>query len=337
MPFGDFTSFCQTAPLPLCAAVGPITSIHSGVGIEANCYARNIELANTIIFQMATSAIHIVALAMTVTMILHVRGKFTAVGRKEIINCFYIYMLLTFISLCVDAGVVPPGSDPYPYFVAVQNGLSSALITCLMINGFVGFQLYEDGTPLSLWMLRLSCLVAFAISFLVSLATFKSWAGLGPTNTVGLFVVLYLLNGVQLLIYLVMQVILVTQTLQDRWPLGDIAFGVFFFVLGQVILYVFSDKICDAVSHYVDGLFFATICNLLGVMMVYKYWDSITKEDLEFSVGTRMNNWEVKELLPEEERRGTVYMDDPYAQSSTYDQGYSPSPNATAHRHSSKY
>jgi 23S rRNA A2030 N6-methylase RlmJ len=50
-----------------------------------------------------------------------------------------------------------------------------------------------------------------------------------------------------------------------------------------------------------------------------------------------MNNWEVKELLPEEERRGTVYMDDPYAQSSTYDQGYSPSPNANAHRYSSKY
>lgn len=179
-------------------------------------------------------------------------------------------MLLTFISLCVDAGVVPPGSGPYPYFVAVQNGLSSALITCLMINGFVGFQLYEDGTPLSLWMLRLSCLAAFAISFLVSLATFKSWAGLGPTNTVGLFVVLYVLNGVQLLIYLVMQIILVSQTLQDRWPMGDIAFGVFFFVLGQVILYAFSDKICDAVSHYVDGLFFATICNLLAIMMVYK-------------------------------------------------------------------
>lgn len=84
MPFGDFTSFCQTAPLPLCAAVGPITSIHSGVGIETNCYARNIELANTIIFQMATSAIHIVALAMTVIMILHVRGKFTAVGMSPL-------------------------------------------------------------------------------------------------------------------------------------------------------------------------------------------------------------------------------------------------------------
>lgn len=80
MTFGDFTSFCHTAPLPLCASVGAITSISNGVGIETNCYARNIELANTIIFQMAASAIHIVALVMTVVMILHVRGKFTAVG-----------------------------------------------------------------------------------------------------------------------------------------------------------------------------------------------------------------------------------------------------------------
>lgn len=34
-----------------------------------------------------------------------------------------------------------------------------------------------------------------------------------------------------------------------------------------------------------DGLFFANTLILLSVMMVYKYWDSITKEDLEFSVG----------------------------------------------------
>ena len=40
-----------------------------------------------------------------------------------------------------------------------------------------------------------------------------------------------------------------------------------------------------------------------------QYWDSITKEDLEFSVGTKAANWEVKELLPEEDRRNTYYED----------------------------
>lgn len=236
-------------------------------------------------------------------------------------------MMLTITSLVLDSGVIPPGSGAYPYFTAVQNGFTSALCTCLLINGFVGFQLYEDGTTLSVWLLRLTSLGMFVVSGAVSIMTFKGWAGLGPTHTVGLFVVLYIVNGICLFVYLVMQIILVVNTLQDRWPLGDIAFGVFFFVIGQVILYVFSDTICNNVQHYLDGLFFATICNLLAVMMVYKvrranptfalsidlltpilqYWDSITKEDLEFSVGTKINNWEVKELLPEDERRTTVY------------------------------
>ncbi|CZS99229.1 hypothetical protein WAI453_008295 [Rhynchosporium graminicola] len=326
MGFGDFDALCQQAAIPLCAVVGKITHIAGSHGIEAECYARNIELANTIIFQGAASFMHIVALIMTVIMILHVRSKFTAVGRKEITFFFYIYMMLTFASLILDSGVVSPGNDTYPYFAAVQNGLTSALCVCLLINGFVGFQLYEDGTTLSVWLLRSVSFAFFIITVLVSLATFKSWAGLGPTRTVGLFVVLYLVSGISLVIYGVMQVILVVNTLQDRWPLGDLIFGAFFLIIGQVILYVFSSQICNAVQHYLDGLFFATICNLLAVMMVYKYWDSITREDLEFSVGTKQNNWEVKELLPEEDRRATVYQDD---YSSTY--------NHQAHTRNSNY
>jgi hypothetical protein len=192
------------------------------------------------------------------------------IGRKEITFFFFLYMALTFCSLCLDSGVIPPGSSPFPYFVAVQSGLTSALCVCLLINGFVGFQLYEDGTTLSVWLLRTISLAFFIISGLVSLATFKDWAGLGPTHTIGLFVVLYIVSGLCLLVYIIMQVILVTRTLQDRWPLGDIAFGAFFFTIGQVILYAFSTQICNAVQHYLDGLFFATICNLLGVMMIYK-------------------------------------------------------------------
>lgn len=68
-------------------------------------------------------------------------------------------------------------------------------------------------------------------------------------------------------------------------------------------------------------------------MSCLQYWDSITKEDLEFSVGTKMNNWEVKELLPEEERRGTVYTDDPYGNASGYDLPFTP----TNARFSAKY
>lgn len=154
--------------------------------------------------------------------------------------------------------------------MAVQNGLISALCTCLLVNGFVGFQLYEDGTALSVWLIRVPSASMFVLSFIISLATFKSWGSMGPQNTTGLFVVLYLLNAICIAVYLVMQLLLVTNTLDDRWPLGHISFGALVFIIGQVLLYQFSDVICVNVKHYLDGLFFATFCNLLAVMMIYK-------------------------------------------------------------------
>ena len=83
MGFGDFASICRKSPLPLCPLVGPPSPISGPTGIQANCYARSIELANTIIFEAATDFMHILALGMTAIMILHVRSKFTAVGKSR--------------------------------------------------------------------------------------------------------------------------------------------------------------------------------------------------------------------------------------------------------------
>ena len=81
MGFGDFETICHKSALPLCSVVGPISPISGKTGIEANCYARSVELANTIIFEAATDFMHILALGMAVIMVLHVRSKFTAVGK----------------------------------------------------------------------------------------------------------------------------------------------------------------------------------------------------------------------------------------------------------------
>jgi hypothetical protein len=79
--FGDFSSICEKTPLPLCPLVGPISPITGTHSTQSNCYSRAVEVANTIIFQGATGFAHIMALVMTVIMIIHVRSKFTAVGR----------------------------------------------------------------------------------------------------------------------------------------------------------------------------------------------------------------------------------------------------------------
>lgn len=78
--FGTFGSICRNTPLPLCLLVGAVNPITGTHYTQANCYARTIEVANTIIFEGAAGFAHILALIMTVIMIIHVRSKFTAVG-----------------------------------------------------------------------------------------------------------------------------------------------------------------------------------------------------------------------------------------------------------------
>lgn len=130
---------------------------------------------------------------------------------------------------------------------------------------------------------------------------------------------------------MISQIILVLRSLDDRWPLGDILFGAVFFIIGQVLMYIFSVAICDNTKHYIDGAFLNSICSLLAVMMVYKYWDSITKEDLEFSVGAKQNIWEVKELMADDEtsHRNSMtplqqYQPPPFGQRSSAQQQYGP-------------
>lgn len=83
MGFGDFGTICRKTAVPLCPLVGPPSAITGSTGIQPDCYSRSVELANTIIFQGPTDAMHIAALLMTGIMIIHVRSKFTAVGEFD--------------------------------------------------------------------------------------------------------------------------------------------------------------------------------------------------------------------------------------------------------------
>ncbi|CDH56079.1 chitin synthase export chaperone [Lichtheimia corymbifera JMRC:FSU:9682] len=297
----SFNGICKTVALPLCPLMG------KDEGIEPECYSRNVDLGGNLIFQPATLVIDVVAIIMTAIMIYHVRCKYTAVGRKEIVMFFYLYMLSVFLELLLITDIIPTSNTAYTYFAAIHVGVVSAAFWCLLLNGFVGFQFAEDGTPISLWSIRLSSFLIGLIVGVIALCTFLNMGPFSYNSPGALWAFMFIINGISFLIYVVSQIILVVNTLDDLWPLGDILFGAAFFLIGQVLMYVFSVLICKQVKHYVDGMFFGTICTLLSVMMVYKYWDSITKEDLEFSVGSKQNVWEVKELLGEQDELSTQH------------------------------
>ncbi|KAF8637467.1 hypothetical protein AX16_010795 [Volvariella volvacea WC 439] len=289
--FGSFNSICETAALVICPLVG------DEYGIIPKCYSRNVDIGGTLFFQPSTFFVHILAIIMTIIMIVHIRSKYTAVGRKEVVMFFYMYACIELLAIFLDSAIIPTASPAYPWFAAIYTGLVASTYCCLLINAFVGFQFAEDGTPLSLWFLRLSCLAVFGISFFIAIATFRNMVGFDRAKPLGLWIIYILWPFVVSIVYCISQLVLVLRTLDDRWPLGDIVFGTAFYAIGCLILLGFSANVCEHISHYVDGLFFFHGCMLLAVMMIYKYWDSITCEDLEFSVGNKAAVWEVKDPL----------------------------------------
>lgn len=50
---------------------------------------------------------------MVVIMILHVRSKYTAVGRTEIATFFYLYLGEEFLAIFLDSGIIPASSVVY--------------------------------------------------------------------------------------------------------------------------------------------------------------------------------------------------------------------------------
>ncbi|KAI9243829.1 chitin synthase III catalytic subunit [Phascolomyces articulosus] len=260
-----FDGVCQSVALTLCPLIG------KSDGIEPLCYSRNVEFAGTLIFQPGTFIMNTISIFMTSIMIYHIKTKYTA----------------------IVTSIIPKASILYPYFTAAHLGLISATFWCLLLNGFVGFQFAEDGTPISLWSIRVTCFTVWLTVTSIAILTFNN---IGPFNyetPMILWIIYFLVNSATFALYVIMQVILVVFTLDDPWALGDIAFGTLFFIIGQVIMYVFSISICEQFKHYMDGLFLGSAFNLLAVMMVYKYWDSITKEDLEFALDSKPQHWQI--------------------------------------------
>lgn len=293
--FGNYKNLCQAAPLTVCPY------IDNSLGLDPICYARSMTLGdNKAVFEVATLIVYVLTLVLCIFMIYSIKTKYTAIGRKEMVVFFYLYMLEVICEFILVSGIIPAYNAAYPYGAAFHVGLITACCWSLFLNGFVGFQFIEDGTAFSLWSIRLTTLGVFLSSGFTALATFLEIANLKRSNTVPLFIIHLVFNGVLLVIYFIMQTVLVFKNLEDRWPMGSISLGAFFFAIGQVLLLQFSSSICLMADHYFDGLFFEALCTMTATMMVYKYWDSITKEDLEFYIGGKPNQWEVKELMDEE-------------------------------------
>lgn len=286
MAFGDFTSICAKTPLPLCTLIRPLDRDQASPfdGVLSKCYARSVNIANTLIFEVGTSLINVINLIILLLIIYLVRLRYTSVARKEMLFFFWNLIVQTIICMVIDTGVSPPGSTTYAYFVSFQIANMAVVCYSLLFAGLSSFNFWDDGSVVTMTSLYISSGFVFIVNYFVAIFTFKGWGGgLDNKHTVALFVFYFVLNAIMLGAWLISQVIICCFTLVfNWWALGALSMTCFFFASSQILLYAFSETICKSLKHFVDGSIFSTLAMMFCYMMIFKFWDIITFDDDEY-------------------------------------------------------
>jgi len=168
----------------------------------------------------------------------------------------------------------------------------TATLWILMLNAAVGYQLVDDGTPLSLGLLVGSAVVIFIGTGFIALDTGYSWTGhfdpsLGGQNkNIGLYVLYQLVPLVFLFIFFVLETALVIRVLGERKPMIYLGGAALLFAIGQIFNYIASIHICTGTNAKIDGSMFETLFTLLSVVTVWGFWSSITEDDWPMQANT---------------------------------------------------
>ncbi|KAL7941686.1 chitin synthase III catalytic subunit [Trichoderma barbatum] len=281
--FGNFDDFCKDSTLPVCNLLSEDS--RSQIGPWGGCELTGIPLSGD--RQLANVGSIILCglgIAMATFLILKSDKKKAAVGRREIQLFLFGYIL---ISICeiFSVGGIPLGGTVRVVFSGIHIGLIIATTWILMLNAVVGYQLLDDGTPLSMALLLGSAGVLFVGTGYIALDTGFSWTGFWdssyqlPNRNIALYVLYQLVPLVFLVAFLALETILVLRILGEFRPMFYLAAAAVLFAVGQVFNYVVSKHICDGTNGKIDGALFETLFTLLAVGMVWVFWSSITEDD----------------------------------------------------------
>lgn len=161
-----------------------------------------------------------------------------------------------------------------------------------MLNAIVGYQLLDDGTPLSVGLIVASAAVLFIGTGYIALDTGYSWSGhfdsslSGNNRNIALYVLYQLAPLVFLFAFFILETALVIRVLGERKPMIYLGAAALLFAIGQIFNYVISIHICNGTSGAINGALFETLFTLLSVVMVWVFWSSITEDDWPMPVSS---------------------------------------------------
>ena len=192
------------------------------------------------------------------------------------------------IEICeiFTVGGFPIDDDVRRGFTAVHIAAIIATTWVLLMNAAVGFQLLDDGTPVSLALIGGSAFAFFVGTGYIALDTAFSWTGFWDSTldndnhrSYALYTLYQLAPLVFLAVFFILEAVLVLRVLGERKPMIYLAAAAILFAIGQVFNYVISVHICRPSNGQIDGAFFETLFTLFSVVAIWVFWSSITEDD----------------------------------------------------------
>ncbi|KAI1010552.1 hypothetical protein LB505_002208 [Fusarium chuoi] len=281
--FGNFHDFCRDSTLPVCNL---LSQNHDQNGNWGGCELTGISLSGgRHLGNLGSILLAGAAIVTAVFLVLRSEKKRAAVGRREM-QMFLIGYIIISICEIFSVGEFPLNSTVRIAFSAIHIGMIIATCWILMLNAVVGYQIIDDGTPLSMALIAMSALLLLIGTGYIALDTGFSWTGYwddsydAPRNrNIALYVLYQLVPLILLVAFLVLEAILVIRILGETRPMIYLAAAALLFAIGQVFNYAISKYICDGTSGKIDGALFQTLFTLLSVIMIWVFWSSITEDD----------------------------------------------------------
>jgi hypothetical protein len=287
--FGNFHNFCLDSTLPICNLFDGFSYKNNASYVAAapkGCQLTGIPLSEgRHLGNIGSILLCGIAIAVTAFLIWRSDRKQAAVGRREM-QLFLVGYIFIEIAEIFTVGLFPLEHKVQVAFTGIHLGMIIATTWILMLNGVVGYQLLDDGTPISVGLMAASAAILFIGTGYIALDTGYNWTGYfqaGTTGTVNRNIALYVLYQlaplVFLFVYFCLETLLVIRILGERKPMIWLGSAALLFAIGQIFNYVISVHICDGTSGKIDGALFETLFTLLAVVMIWVFWSSITEDD----------------------------------------------------------
>lgn len=287
--FGNFHDFCRDTTLPVCNLF--VTDNQPPNGKFGGCPLTGIPLSGDRHLSNIGSIILCgIAIAASGLLLWTSERKRAAVGRREM-QIFLIGFIIIQICEIFTVGGFPLPDEIRKGFTAVHLAAITATAWVLFLNAVVGFQLLDDGTPISIGLLLISGAILFIGTGYIALDTGFSWTEHfdpsleGENRNIGLYVLYLLFPLICVVGFFALEALLVLRILGELRPMIYLASAAVLFAIGQIFNFVISTHLCQATSGKINGALFETLFTLAAVAMTWIFWSSITEDDWPMPVG----------------------------------------------------